>query len=57
MRLVALVKEASSIKRFLRHLCEPTEPPPMAAARGPPYWTSRVQQRQRPADPQDLFGT
>lgn len=57
MRLVALVKEASSIKRFLRHLGEPTEPPPMADARGPPYWRSRVQRRQLPAEPLDLFGT
>ena len=30
MRLVALVKDASSIARFLRNLGEPTEPPPMA---------------------------
>ena len=57
MRLVALVKEASSIKRFLRHLGEPTEPPPRAAARGPPFWTSGVQRRKRPAETLDLFGT
>ena len=58
MRLVALVKDASSIARFLRNLGEPTEPPPMAPARGPPY--ARVQRRQTPEiverEP-DLFGT
>jgi len=60
MRLVALVKDASSIARFLRNLGEPTEPPPMAPARGPPYARSRVQRRQTPEivdrEP-DLFGT
>ena len=59
MRLVALVKDASSIARFLRNLGEPTEPPPMAPARGPPYARSRVQRRQAPEivgmEP-DLFG-
>ena len=59
MRLVALVKDAASIGRFLRKLGEPTEPPPMAPARGPPY-ARRVQRRQTPAivdrEP-DLFGT
>ena len=60
MRLVALVKDASSIARFLRNLGEPTEPPPMAPARGPPYARSRVQRRQAPEvvdrEP-DLFST
>ena len=58
MRLVALVKEASSIRRFLQNLGEPTEPPPMAPARGPPYGRSRVQRRQdSEALELDLFGT
>ena len=56
MRLVALVKDASSIARFLRNLGEPTEPPPMAPARGPPYARS-VQRRQASGTPNlDLFG-
>jgi hypothetical protein len=45
MRLVALVTEPKSIRRFLRGLGEPTEPPVREPARGPPYWKSRVLRR------------
>ena len=45
MRLVALVTEAASLRRFLRGLGEPTEAPARAPARGPPYWMSRVLRR------------
>jgi hypothetical protein len=45
MTLVAMVTDASSIKRMLRHLGEPTDPPPREPARGPPYWKSRVLRR------------
>ncbi|MEO6602044.1 MAG: hypothetical protein ABIQ16_19345, partial [Polyangiaceae bacterium] len=38
MRLLALVTEPSSVARFLRHQGEPTEVPPRAAARAPPYF-------------------
>jgi hypothetical protein len=45
MRLVALVTEAASVRRFLRALGEPTDTPTRAPARGPPYWRSRVLRR------------
>jgi hypothetical protein len=45
MRLVALVTEAASVRRFLRGLGEPTDTPTRAPARGPPYWRSRVLRR------------
>jgi hypothetical protein len=45
MRLVALVTEAASVRRFLRGLGESTDAPLRAPARGPPYWRSRVLRR------------
>jgi hypothetical protein len=39
MRLLSLVKNPDSIARFLESLGEPTEPPPLAPARGPPFWS------------------
>jgi len=42
MKLVALVKDKLSIERYLRGICEPTDPPTLAPARGPPYWASRA---------------
>ena len=41
MRVIALVREPSEIRRFLANLGEPTSPPRRAPARGPPYWASR----------------
>jgi hypothetical protein len=37
MKLRALVTKPSRIERFLRHLGEPIEAPPLSAARDPPY--------------------
>ncbi len=45
MRLVALVTEAASVRRFLRGLGEATEASARAPARGPPYWRSCVLRR------------
>jgi hypothetical protein len=42
MRLLALITEPMNVVRFLRHIGEPTEPPPRAPARDPPFWHSRV---------------
>ena len=52
MKLIALVQDAENIARYLRHLGLPTEVPPMAPARGPPFWQSRVLRRRygEPAD-------
>jgi len=45
MKLVALVTDLQQVRRFLRGIGEPTEPPPREPARGPPYWKSRVLRR------------
>ena len=45
MKLIALVHDDKAIARFLKHLGEPTEPPPRLPARGPPYWRSRALRR------------
>ncbi|HEX5076892.1 MAG TPA: transposase [Gemmatimonadaceae bacterium] len=46
MRLLALVTDTKNVARFLRHIGEPTEPPPRAPARDPPFWQSRVLRRR-----------
>ncbi len=38
MRIIALVTDAPTVRQILDHLGEPSRPPPMAAARGPPIW-------------------
>ena len=45
MKLLAVVTDATSIQRMLRHLGEATDPPAREPARGPPYWKSRVLRR------------
>lgn len=40
LRLLALIKDPKNIARYLRHLGHPTEPLPLAAARGPPYFAT-----------------
>jgi hypothetical protein len=46
MRLRALITAAESIERFLRRIGEPTDPPPLSPARGPPFFKSRVLRRK-----------
>jgi hypothetical protein len=55
MKLKALVQEPENIARFLRHLGEPTEPPPLAPARAPPYWKVR-ELRRKPLAQTQMFG-
>ena len=38
MRLVAFITEPPSVKALLTHLGEPTSPPEVAPAHGPPAW-------------------
>ncbi len=38
MRIIAFVTETVPVQRILAHIGEPTEPPPIAPARGPPAW-------------------
>jgi len=50
MKLVALVKDNDSVARFLRKLGEPTNVPPRAAARAPPFYKSAVIRRLTSGD-------
>ena len=44
IRLIAFITEPGTIRKILTHLGEPLEPPPIAAARGPPTdWGEIVQ--------------
>jgi hypothetical protein len=38
MRIIAFIDEGEAIRKILLHLGEPTAPPPLAPARGPPLW-------------------
>ena len=46
MKLLALVRDPAGIARFLTALGLPTTAPPLAPARAPPYWQSRVLRRK-----------
>jgi hypothetical protein len=46
MKLKALVLTSAGIDRYLRWLGEPTEPPTLAPARGPPWFKSKVIRRR-----------
>ncbi len=54
MRLIAWVKDPAGIARYLRSLGEPTEPPPLAPARAPPYFRT-TERRRATDDSADLF--
>ena len=52
IRLIAFITEPGPIRKILTHLGEPLEPPPIAAARGPPTdWDELVQAQ----DDRDVF--
>ena len=38
MRIIAFVTDGVSVGRILAHIGEPTDPPRLAPARGPPAW-------------------
>ena len=38
MRIIAFITEAAVIREILGHLGEPTSPPRLRPARGPPLW-------------------
>jgi hypothetical protein len=44
--LSCVVTQRNSVERYLRWLGEPTEPPALAPARGPPWFKSRVIRRR-----------
>ena len=45
MRIMALVIDAPAVNTILAHLGEPTRPPQVAPARGPPLWEQAPQCR------------
>ena len=44
MRIIAFVTDTASVTRMLRPLGEPTQPPPVSPARGPPEWVAPFDQ-------------
>ena len=38
IRIIAFINEAPSVREILAYLGEPTSPPRLAPARGPPLW-------------------
>jgi hypothetical protein len=56
MKLIALVKDHDSIRRYLRGTGEPDELPTMAPPRAPPFFTTSMRIHQPPAQ-SDLFDT
>ena len=38
MKIIAFVTETPSVRAILAHIGEPTRPPTIAPARGPPAW-------------------
>jgi hypothetical protein len=42
MRLMAMVIDPESIRRYLVKIGEPTDPPARSPSRGPPFWRSVV---------------
>ncbi|MCM8596933.1 MAG: transposase [Candidatus Accumulibacter sp.] len=54
MRIIAFITDAGAVREILSHLGEPTSPPPIAPAPGPPLWemTDVDQGEQGEFDPQ-----
>ena len=46
MKLLAMVTDGKSIRRFLASTDEPLDAPTRSANRGPPYWQSTVLRRK-----------
>jgi hypothetical protein len=56
MRIIAFIDEPGAIKQILTHLGEPTTPPIVAPARGPPLWEKAVPGGTEPlAQPMPTF--
>ena len=54
MKLVALVNDPNSVRRFLGHLGLSAEPPPLGPARGPPF-ARGPERRLRPSPQAEMF--
>jgi hypothetical protein len=52
MRIIACITDAAPVERILRYIGEPSHPPPIAPARGPPAWDDAPE----PVPDWDLLG-
>ena len=51
MRIIAFITDAPTVRDLLVHLGEPTAPPRIAPARGPPLWEATGAAHEPSADP------
>ncbi len=51
MRIIAFINDAGTVRKILDHIGESTQPPRIAAARGPPLWEGAATSEQAPNDP------
>ena len=51
MRIIAFITDGPTVRDILVHLGEPTAPPRIAPARGPPLWEDTGDAHDRCADP------
>ena len=51
MRIIAFITDGSTVRDILGHLGEPTAPPRIAPARGPPLWEAADAEHEPAADP------
>ena len=51
MRIIALITDLSIVRDILAHLGEPTAPPRIAPARGPPLWEATGAEHEPTSDP------
>jgi hypothetical protein len=51
MRIIAFITEGTVVRDILVHLGEPTAPPRIAPARGPPLWEATGAEHDPSADP------
>jgi len=51
MRIIAFLTDGPSVRDILAHLGEPTAPPRIAPARGPPLWAAAGAEHDPTADP------
>ena len=50
-RIIAFITDGPAVRDILDHLGEPTAPPRIAPARGPPLWAAADAEHDRCADP------
>jgi hypothetical protein len=51
MRIIAFITDGPTVRDILAHLGEPTAPPRIAPARGPPLWEAVSAEHEPPPDP------